>query len=126
MTISRLESLDLLQREAPGNLARTAVGQHQMGSVFRSDQLSGYQQDALAQGLQRCGLELGGQTQPLEPVDEVVSEQQQVEVGFVGEKMPRWDSADAVVALQLANDQLDGRAVVVEAPEVQGLQVEIG
>lgn len=71
-------------------------------------------------------MKLWRQTEALEPIDQVVGEQEQVEVGFVGEEMMAGDVAQCVVALELANDQFDAGAIVVEAPEVEWLQGQIG
>src|SRR5437867_8333822 len=48
-----------------------------------------------------------------------------MEVGLVGEEVTGGDAAQGVVALQLLDEQLNARPVVVEAPEVQGLQQQI-
>ena len=45
-----------------------------------------------------------------------------MEVGFVGEEVACRDTANSVVALELANDQFDPSAVVVKAPEAERLQ----
>src|SRR3989442_8693056 len=49
-----------------------------------------------------------------------------MEVGFVGQVVARGDVAQGVVAFELLDDQLDGSAMVVEAPEVEWLQGQIG
>lgn len=75
-----------------------------MWPIVRADQLSGHQQDTLAQGL-KCGiLQLGWQTQSLEPVDEIVGEQAQVKVRLVGEEVPGGDGPQRIVAFELSND----------------------
>jgi hypothetical protein len=51
-------------------------------------------------------LKLGRQTDALEP-DEIIGEQEQVEVGFIGEEVTCRDVIKGVVALELANDQFD-------------------
>ena len=80
----------------------------------------------MAQGLQRGRVQLGGKTQPLEPVDDVVGEQEEVEVGFVGEEVSGRDAAQGVVAFELADQEFDSRAVVVQAPQLQRLQRQVG
>lgn len=49
-----------------------------------------------------------------------------MEVGFVGEEVPGGDAAQRIVALELFDDQFDPSAVVVKAPEVEGLQRQVG
>ena len=49
-----------------------------------------------------------------------------MEVGFVGQEVMAGDTAECVISLELANDQFDAGAVVVEAPEVECLQRQIG
>ena len=66
------------------------------------------------------------QTEALEPVDQIVGEQKQVEVGFVGEEVMAGDVPQGVISLKLANDQFDTSAVIVEAPKVERLQRQIG
>ena len=48
-----------------------------------------------------------------------------MEVGLVGEEVPGRDAAQGIVPLELFDEQLDPGALVVEAPEVEGLQREI-
>ena len=66
------------------------------------------------------------QTEALEPVDQIVGEQKQVEVGFVGEEVMAGDVPQGVISLKLANDQFDTSAVIVDAPKVERLQRQIG
>src|SRR5881397_277486 len=115
-----------MQREFPSLFSLTAMGHDQPRAVVGADQLRGHQKDLVAQGLQRCGLEVRGQTQPLEPVDQIVSQQQEMKIGFVGQKVMRWDLAQVITAFEFANDPFHARAAVVEAPQVQWLQGEIG
>ena len=64
--------------------------------------------------------------QALEPIGQIVSQQHQVEVGFVGQEVMAGDTAECVISLELGNDQFDASTVVVEAPEVERLQRQIG
>src|SRR6516164_1670321 len=126
MIVSPLETLDLAQGVAPGEFAGTAGRQQQVRSVVRAHQLRWHEQDAFAQSLQGRFLHLRRQAQALEPVDEIVGQQEQMEVRLVGEEVSRRDGTKSVVAFELANDELDASSIVVEAPEVQRLQREIG
>ena len=60
-----------------------------------------HEEDPLSQGLERGGLQLGRQTQPLEPVHEVVGEQEEMEVGLGREEVPSGNAAQGIVALIL-------------------------
>ena len=80
----------------------------------------------MAQGLQRGALKLRRQAEPLEPVDEVVGEQEQMEVRLVREEVASGDAAQGVVPFELLDEQLDAGAVVVEAPEIERLQRQVG
>ncbi|SRR6266568_876500 len=126
MAISAFETLDFLQRVAPCVLARPAGGQEKARTIVCASQLCGHQQDAFAQGLKRGVLKFRRQAQPFKPVDEIIGEQQQMEVRLVGKVMACRDSTERIVALELSNDQLDSGSIVVEAPEVQRLQFQVG
>lgn len=67
----------------------------------------------------------GGQAQSLEPVYEVVREQEEMEVDLVGKEVLGGDASRRILALELPDDQFDPRAVVVQAPEVQRLERQI-
>ncbi len=119
--ISRLEDFDLVQSILPGLFSRTAGGQDQTGPIVGPTQLRGHQQDAVAQGLKGGVLKLWGQAEPLEPVHQVVGQQEEMEVGLVGEEVAGRDAVQGVIAFELLDEQLDPGAVVVEAPEVERL-----
>src|SRR5438876_1879425 len=125
MVVSALESLDLAQGVSPGMLARATGGQQQMRPVVRAYQLSGHQEDALAQGLKGSFLHLRWPAQSLEPVDEIVGEQEKMKVRLVGKEVARGDGAKRVIAFELSDDELDARPIVVETPEVQRLQHKV-
>ena len=80
----------------------------------------------MAQRLQGHVLKVRGQAEPLEPVDQVVGQKEQMEVGLVGEKVPSGDAAQRIVSRELVDQQFDGRAVVVKAPEIERLQWQVG
>lgn len=79
----------------------------------------------MPQRLERGRLVLGRQTEPLEPVDKVVREQEQMEVFLVGQEVARRDAAERVFPLEVFDDQLHTGPIVVEPPEVQGLEREV-
>jgi hypothetical protein len=66
----------------------------------------------LTQGLEGGVLEVRRQTEALEPVDQVVAEQEEVEVGFVDEEMMAGDTSECVISLELANDQFDAGPIM--------------
>jgi hypothetical protein len=57
--VSGFELFDSFECVTPSVLALSAHGQGEAGPVVSAPQLGGHQQDFLAQGLQRGGLELG-------------------------------------------------------------------
>ena len=122
---SQFKSFDLVQGVLPCRFPQTARGQNQAWPVIGAPQLSRHEQDLMAQRLERGILELGRQTEPLEPVDEVVGQQEQMEVRLVREKVPSRDGAKRIVPFELLDEQLDARPIVVEAPEVQRLRWQI-
>jgi len=116
---------DPIQGKLPRPLSWAARRQGQPRAIVGSAQVGGHQQDFVAQSLQRGSLKLRGQTQAFEPGDEVVGQQEQMEVGLVGEEVVGRDAAQRVIALELFDDQLDGGPVVVKAPEVERLQRQV-
>src|SRR5260370_7387179 len=115
-----------MQRILPSNLSLTARGHSQPGAVASSQQLRRHQEDLVAQSRKRCTLKLCGQTQPFEPVDQIVRQQQEMKVSLVGQEMMRRNLAQVITAFEFANDPFHARPAVVEAPQVQWLQREIG
>lgn len=75
--------------------------------------------------LERCQLKLRRQAEPLKPVDQVVGEQEQMEVGLVGEEVASGNAAQGVIVFELLNQELDVSAVVVKPPEVQRSQWQV-
>ena len=93
--VSGFEFLDLLQGILPGRFSLTACRQGQTGAIAGSAELGGHQQDLVTQGLKRGGLQFWGQATALEPIDEVVGQQEQMEVGLVGEEVAHGNAAQA-------------------------------
>src|SRR5260370_6475012 len=115
-----------MQRILRSILSLTARGHSQPGAVASSQQLRRHQEDLVAQSRKRCTLKLCGQTQPFEPVDQIVRQQQEMKVSLVGQEMMRRNLAQVITAFEFANDPFHARPAVVEAPQVQWLQREIG
>src|SRR6266403_1944192 len=115
-----------MQSIPPSTFSWPARRHGQPRAVAGSQQLRRHQKDLLAQGCQGGALKLRRQTKPLEPIDQVVSEQQQMKISFVGQEVMRRNLAQVITALEFANDPFQARSAVVEAPQVQWLQREIG
>src|SRR5216684_1324764 len=115
-----------MQSMFPSSFARTAGGHGQPRAIVGSHQLCRHQKDLVAQGRERGRLKLVGQTQPLEPIHQIVSQQQQMKITFVGQEVLRRNFAQVITALEFANDPFHARPAVVEAPQVQWLQRQIG
>jgi len=96
------EPVDSVDSILPGCLPGATGGKNQPGAVLGATELSWHQQDTVAQGLERSVLERWREAEPLEPVDQVVREQEQVKVRLVGEEVTGRDTAHRVVALILA------------------------
>lgn len=94
--------------------------------VVGSTQEGWHQEDLVPEGLQRGLLKLGRQAEPLEPVHQVVGQQEEMEVGLVGHEVASGDAAQGILSFELFDEQLHSGAVVVEAPEVQRVQRQIG
>lgn len=82
-----------MQGILPGRLSRAACGQSQAGAIVDSAQLGGHEQDLVPQRLQSGVLNLRGQAEARKPVDEIVGQQQEMEVGLVGEEVAGGDAA---------------------------------
>src|SRR5260370_32476452 len=102
----------------PCQLAAAAGGEIEARAVAGANELYRHEQNLLTQCLERGVLKLWWQAEAFEPIDQVVGEQEQVEIGFIGEEMPRGDTAECVIPFELANDQFDTGAIVVKATEV--------
>ena len=91
----------------PCNLAVAACGEIEPRPVGGANEVGGHQQNLLTQGVEGSILELRWQAEALEPVEQIVGEQKQVEVGFVGEEMMAGNAPECIISLELANDQLN-------------------
>jgi hypothetical protein len=49
-----------------------------------------------------------------------------MKVSVVGKKVPRGNLAQRVISLELSDNPFDSRSTIVEAPKVEGSQIEIG
>ena len=110
----------------PSTLARPAGWHSQPGAVAGSQQLRWHQEDLVAQSAKRSTLKLLGQTQPFEPVDQIVGQQQQMKVSLVGHEVMRRNLAQVITAFEFADDSFQARSAIVEAPQIQWLQRKIG
>jgi hypothetical protein len=77
----------------PSQFAVAAGREIEPRTVSGANELSGHQQNLLTQGLERGVLKLWRQTEAFEPIDQIVGEQEQVEVGLVGEEVMTGDMA---------------------------------
>jgi hypothetical protein len=49
-----------------------------------------------------------------------------MKIGLIGEEVAGWNTAQGVIPFELLDQQLDPGTVVVEAPQVERLQGQIG
>ena len=115
-----------MQSIFPSTLSRTAGGHGEPRAVAGPHELGGHQKDLVAQGREGGRLKLRRQTQPFEPVDQIVSQQQQMKISLVGQEMLGWNLAQVITAFEFANDPFHAGPAVVETPQVQWLQRKIG
>lgn len=120
MMVSQFELFDLLQGVLPCRLPGSAGWESKPWAIARSKKLGGHEEDLVPQRLQRGALKFVWQAQPTERVDQIVGEQEQMEVGLVGEEVAGWDVAHRVIPLELFDKQFDPGAIVVKPPEVEG------
>src|SRR5437899_12425212 len=95
--VSGFEFDDFVECEFPSELPGPAGGQSKTWTVVSASQLRWQQQDFVAQALQRCGLIPGWWGELLEPVHQVVGQQQQMKVGVVGHEVASGAAPTGVV-----------------------------
>jgi len=117
---------DIFQDLQKSVRVRITARQTQGRSSLGSKQLRRHQEQPIANRLQVERLPIGRQAEALEPIDQVVGQKDQMEVGLVGGPISGGDLAQGVSFQELSNDQLPRGPLVVESPEVQGLQGEVG
>ena len=66
------------------------------------------------------------QAETFEPVDQIVSEKNQVEIGLIGSPIFGGDFAQRIGFEEFSNNEFSRRSLIVETPKVQGLQREVG
>ena len=118
--VSQVEMFDLLHGVLPRRLAGAAGWQGEPRAISSPKKLGGHEQDLVPQRLQRGTRKFFGQAQSPEPVDQIVGQQEQMEVGLVGEEMVGRDTAHRVIPFELFDEQLDPGAIVVEPPALRG------
>src|SRR5581483_2251837 len=97
--------------------SRDAVGPYQL----RRDQ-----EQALPQALQGGPPQMGWNTEPFEPVQQVVGQQHNLEESFVGLEVLRRNLPQRIGVFQLADNQLRPSPLVVETPQMQRRQAQVG
>jgi hypothetical protein len=71
-------------------------------------------------------LPIGRETETFEPVDQVVSEKDQMKIGLIGSPISGGDFAQGIGFEEFSNDEFSRGSLIVKTPEIQGLQREIG
>jgi hypothetical protein len=97
-----------------------------MSDAHRVGQAPPGRQQTLPEPLEGGPFEARRRAVALEPVEAVVGEQDEVEEGEVRPEVAGGDFAQGVGLLELADDEFGLRAVVVEPPERQRLQGQVG
>lgn len=125
LPVLQVEIFDVLHRILPCRLPGSTGWENKPRTIASSKKLGGREEDLVPQCLQCGALKFVGQTQPTEPVEQIVGKQEQMEIGLVGEEMPGGDVAHHVLPFELFDEQLDARPIVVQAAEVEGVPGEI-
>src|SRR5437879_9029125 len=107
-------SPDVARREPK---SRNAVGPYQLGRD---------QKQALAEALQGGPLQMRWNTETLEPIQQVVGQQDNLEERLVGCEVFGGNLSQRIGVFQLADNQLCAGSLVVEAPQVQRRQRQVG
>lgn len=68
---------------------------------------------------------IGRETETLEPIDQVVGKQDQMEICLIGSQLSGWDFAQGIGFEKFSNNKLPCCSLVVESPEIQRLQRKV-
>jgi hypothetical protein len=75
----------------------------------------------------QCGVEiLSGKTQPFEPMDDIVSQQEHLKKGHIGHPVFRGDLAQGIIVEEFPDIFLDGGSLGVELPDPPGMGLQVG
>jgi len=107
-------------------LVGEAVRQFEERPPLRADEFTRYQQEPLANRREREALPGLRETETPEPVEEVVREDHELEVGLVRLPVAGWDLPESVRLLHLPDDEFGYGPPIVEAPHVQRRQLQVG
>jgi len=107
-------------------LVRIARGQSKGGSAMRTNQQSRYPKQPLANRVNRQSLKGFGKIEMFEPCQQVVGEENKVKIGQVGCPILARNFSHRIPLLQFSDDQLRRDSMVVELPDIEGKEREIG
>jgi len=96
------------------------LGLHQAARIGRA------RRAAAAGGAAAWPLQMNWNTESLEPIQQVVGQQDDLEEGLVGPEILCRDLAQGVGVFQFSNDQFRSGSLVVEAPQMQRRQLQVG
>ncbi len=97
----------------------------QSRNLARLYQLAGYYEQARATTLQMGPLQMLWSTEPLEPIQQRLGQQDNLEECLVRLEILRRNLSQGVGILQLSDDQLRPRVLVVKRPKVERQQREV-
>jgi hypothetical protein len=69
---------------------------------------------------------IGKETKTFEPIDQVVSKENQMEIGLIGSLISKRDFPKAADFEKFLNNKFSFGSLVVETPEIEGLKGEVG
>lgn len=94
--------------------------------MVRRDQSGRYYQEVRTEGLQSNIAKHRRQTSPLEPVDDIVSKKEQMEVELIGSEIVGRDLGQGKVFLELPDVLFYDRPTPIEIPDILWLHTKIG
>jgi len=71
-------------------------------------------------------LPIGRETKMLEPIDQVLSKEHQMQIGLIGSSISGRDYPKVIGFEKFLNDKLSCGYLVVESPEIERFQGEVG
>lgn len=107
-------------------LVRIALGQSERGDAAGSDQKSRNPQQTLPKGLDVDPSKFFGEIQMFEPDKQVVGKEDELEVREIGRPIFARNFADGASFLEFSDDQFCGGPTVVEFPNIDRQEAEIG
>src|SRR6516165_1720868 len=105
---------------------RIGVRQPEHRPALRTNEMSGCEKELSAQSLQSGALKARGRAQPLEPSEQVVSQQDELKEYLCAAEILHRNFVERIGGLELSNDKFGPGAIVVETPDCERGPTQIG